>query len=585
MKVETLNPFSVFQEEFSNENLAVRINAIRRLPLVIFAAGVNTSTIKELLAIIDEIFKNNDDDEVFMGLAESFKLLIGVIPLKTMIAYLESLLKIEETSVREKTVEAYNLLIREVSDDDFKNLVIVSINGLLKSASFISQISAINLIPAIFDRVNDEIKLEFIKKIGELLEKDESLILKRTLVIQLGKILTCITYDTLLNQIFNHFKKLCGDDSDIIRIATITSLIELAKVFSPEDNKTYLIPLIIQITGDKSWKVRHYLASEFHNLAEAVGSELTENSLISIFSTLLRDAENEVRVLSIKSLKKMIHLLSVEKATSLVSYITSIIKDSIPLVRLGCSEVLGEILKMNLSGFDKDFLKIKISVIIVEFINDKDIEVKIETIKLLPLWAKYVGTYILDLIASEGLKISGDHQSWRVRIAVIEAYSKMTLEFKNQKIFEKSIKKILIDGLEDKCYSVRIFTVTCIKEIFPVLEPDYIIDNIYKPILILSTNLGKFYACRITAIQGLGVICEHLKTNEKVKAEVIKTLFALAEDKVVNVRQSAIKELQLLEQLGIVSSNDQHYRSFFETFISNESDREIRSIVQKILKP
>lgn len=45
--------------------------------------------------------------------------------------------------------------------------------------------------------VNNEIKSDIIKNIILLLEKDESLILKRTLVIQLGKILPQIPYDVL----------------------------------------------------------------------------------------------------------------------------------------------------------------------------------------------------------------------------------------------------------------------------------------------------------------------------------------------------------------------------------------------------
>lgn len=88
-----------------------------------------------------------------------------------------------------------------------------------------------------------------------------------------------------------------------MRIITIESLIELAKIFNVEENKTFLIPLIIQMTGDKSWRVKHFLAKSFADLAEAVGSELSENSLVSIFSTLLRDPENEVRVMAVKSLK------------------------------------------------------------------------------------------------------------------------------------------------------------------------------------------------------------------------------------------------------------------------------------------
>ncbi len=52
--------------------------------------------------------------------------------------------------------------------------------------------------------------------------------------------------------------------------------------------------------------MRLYLAKNFAELAQALGKEISENSLFSIFSTLLRDLENEVRIEAVKSLKKFV---------------------------------------------------------------------------------------------------------------------------------------------------------------------------------------------------------------------------------------------------------------------------------------
>lgn len=53
------------------------------------------------------------------------------------------------------------------------------------------------------------------------------------------------------------------DDSDSVRIICMESLIDIAKCLSVEENKSHLIPIIIQLTGDKSWKVKLYLAKNF----------------------------------------------------------------------------------------------------------------------------------------------------------------------------------------------------------------------------------------------------------------------------------------------------------------------------------
>lgn len=99
------------------------------------------------------------------------------------------------------------------------------------------------------------------------------------------------------------------------------SLIDIAKCLDPEENKQNIIPIIIQLTGDKSWKVKLYLSKTFAELAKVLGPEITENSLFSIFSTLLRDLENEVRISSVKTLVDFVRLLSTEKIIGTLTYL------------------------------------------------------------------------------------------------------------------------------------------------------------------------------------------------------------------------------------------------------------------------
>ena len=116
-------------------------------------------------------------------------------------------------------------------------------------------------------------------------------------------------------------KTLALDDSDSVRIICIESLVDLAHVLNDDENKSYLIPIIIQLTGDKSWKVKLHLAKYFANLAKALGKDISENSLFSIFSTLLRDLENEVRIEAVKSLKKFVELITEDKLMGILAYL------------------------------------------------------------------------------------------------------------------------------------------------------------------------------------------------------------------------------------------------------------------------
>ncbi len=75
------------------------------------------------------------------------------------------------------------------------------------------------------------------------------------------------------------------------------------------------------MTGDKSWKVKFYLSKICAQLAKVLGPDITENSLFSIFTTLLRDLENEVRISSVKTLVDFVRFLSTEKIVNTLSYL------------------------------------------------------------------------------------------------------------------------------------------------------------------------------------------------------------------------------------------------------------------------
>ena len=64
--------------------------------------------------------------------------------------------------------------------------------------------------------------------------------------------------------------------------------------------------MIIAATEDKSWRVRLAWSKNFAELSEAFGKEITDMSLIQIYTTLLNDVECEVKIAFINSLPNFI---------------------------------------------------------------------------------------------------------------------------------------------------------------------------------------------------------------------------------------------------------------------------------------
>lgn len=60
------------------------------------------------------------------------------------------------------------------------------------------------------------------------------------------------------------------------------------------------------------------LSKIFAELAEAMGKEISDTSLIQIFSNLLKDVESDVRMTAVQSLAKFIKFVSPEKLALII---------------------------------------------------------------------------------------------------------------------------------------------------------------------------------------------------------------------------------------------------------------------------
>ena len=87
------------------------------------------------------------------------------------------------------------------------------------------------------------------------------------------------------------FSNLAQDDQDSVRLLSVENCVALARLLPPDENITYVLPVIRAATQDKSWRVRYMVAEQFTELAAAVGPEITRTDLIPAFVVLLKDPE------------------------------------------------------------------------------------------------------------------------------------------------------------------------------------------------------------------------------------------------------------------------------------------------------
>ena len=137
-------------------------------------------------------------------------------------------------------------------------------------------------------------------------------------------------------------------------------------------------------------------------------------SLIQIFTTLLRDVENDVRMASVESLSKFIHFIHAERISTLIPHIQSLSKDQFAGVRAATMDVLHSLLTL----MPKDPNVVKFQQPLVDLLNDESYDVRVAALK--PT-AKYIiatggDTIGVFLPALKNLSID---MKWRVRIEVL----------------------------------------------------------------------------------------------------------------------------------------------------------------------
>lgn len=136
------------------------------------------------------------------------------------------------------------------------------------------------------------------------------LLLQRVTATKIAQICQVYEKEHVVNDLISILKHRSTDEQDQIRVLATESFKAVSKVLTRDENKTYIMPLIIQAADDKSWRVRLCLAKNFTEIAENFGREVADLSLIQVFGHLLKDTEVDVKIQAVKSLDNFVRIVS-----------------------------------------------------------------------------------------------------------------------------------------------------------------------------------------------------------------------------------------------------------------------------------
>jgi serine/threonine-protein phosphatase 2A regulatory subunit A len=141
-------------DELKHEDLQLRLNSMRRLGTIASALGADR-TRTELLGFLNESI--DDEDEVLLVMAEELGKFIDYVGGKDhaheLLVPLEALANVEDTSVRDKAVEAVLAIAGQLSAASLEQHFVPLIRRLVGRDWFTSRISSCSMFSVCYAQV------------------------------------------------------------------------------------------------------------------------------------------------------------------------------------------------------------------------------------------------------------------------------------------------------------------------------------------------------------------------------------------------------------------------------------------------
>lgn len=124
---------------------------------------------------------------------------------------------------------------------------------------------------------------------------DATPMVRRAAASHLGEFASKVEKEHITPDLIPMFQHIREDEQDSVRLLAIQNCVAFAKILTPKESATHVLPTIKSCTSDKSWRVRYMVADHFKSICEAMGAEVVRSDLVGFFVKLTNDSEAEVR--------------------------------------------------------------------------------------------------------------------------------------------------------------------------------------------------------------------------------------------------------------------------------------------------
>lgn len=479
-----------------------------------------------------------------------------------LLAPLELLAAVEESAVRDMTLRSIEIVVNRMSDEHIGKFFIPFLSRLSSKDWFTSRISAASLFHIVYNRLSETEKCR-VRSLFHRLCSDDTPSVRRAAAVNFSALMNLMKPFEVFDEFIGTFNSIAKDEQDSVRIQVITICISLATILDSEQQASQILPVVIAIGGDRSWRVRWSLACRLHELCKPLGSQVSNSHLSSVFESLLNDSEAEVRSAAagrlalicsflrkgtivsrvIPAVQRLVTDSSEHVRASLASVVnglaTSLGKEDtverlLPILLLLLRDEVSEV-RSHPNKYSSSFYRLICSTSISP-------QVRLNIISNLDAMNSVVSVDLLSQSLLPAIVDLAEDGKWRVRLAIIELIPILAKHL-GKEYFGDKLSALCMAWLDDGVHSIRRAATENLMQLTELFGEEWAVELIIPRIGRMQMHQN--YLHRTTALYVLQVVVRCLSLTA-INKKVLPIIILMAADPVPNIRFITAKTIQLV---------------------------------------
>ncbi|CAM9191834.1 unnamed protein product [Ascophyllum nodosum] len=585
---EDYSQVALLIEHLKADNMNLRVSAMRSLPVIAEALGPHRVK-AELIPFIND--STDDDDEVLLCMAEQIGKLTANVGGKQhayeLLIPLEQLVAVEENTVREKALDSVQTVARCLSPEQLTSQLVPLLSRLTMKEWFTARMSACCLAAPTYALLPGGVKAgadarAHVRELYKKLCTDDTPMSphfcpsSRVAAHNLGPLCKEVETEFIERDMLELFTVLSEDDQDSVRLQTVDNCTALASVLPAEGQTLHVLPVVMDSTKDKSWRVRWSVANKYHELCSSLGREVTNGPMCTGYEALLQDSEPEVRTAAAMNATKVVELMDVDIVLGKIfPCLQQLVMDPSDHVRQALASVMNDMSPV----LGRDHTINHLLPMLLSLLRDNNADVRLNIISGLQAVNGVVGVQLLSASLLPAIVDLAEDKKWRVRLAIIEHTPVLAIQLGAQ-FFNDKLCSTCLTWLGDNVFSIRVAATDNLKRLTDHFGTQWAREHILPKVM--EMHVHSSYLHRMTALYAIQVLTESLDVDMLGK-EVLPLVLQMASDPVPNIRFNVSKTLEKMAPRLQNAAVENQVRPTLHSLV-DDADRDVRYFSRKAMQ-